>query len=121
MMRIARYVVAAVLLVIAALQINDPDPLFWLFLYGGAAVMIALAAHGRSSPLGAGVMIGAAIAALLLTLPGFVEYFRHPGADIVQDMSPDRPWIESTREFLGALLTLVALALLARGRAAQKS
>ncbi len=118
---ILRYVVVALLLITAALQFNDPDPLFWLFLYVGAAVVIGLAAHGRSSPFTTGLMIGAAGAALLLTLPGFVEYFGHAGADIVRDMSPDRPWIESAREFLGALLTLIALVFLARGRAPQKS
>jgi hypothetical protein len=44
--RVAAGVMAALFLVSAAVQWNDPDPVYWIAVYGAAAVLAARAAQG---------------------------------------------------------------------------
>jgi hypothetical protein len=46
-LRIAAGVMTALFLVSAAVQWNDPDPLYWIAIYGAAAILAARAAQGQ--------------------------------------------------------------------------
>lgn len=95
----------------ASVQLNDPDPVFWVGLYGLCAVVPALAIFGRHYPPLNWACIAYCGVALALSISGAVEYLHHASEEsLVQDMSPDKPYIEITREFLG---TLIALAIVA--------
>lgn len=47
---------AALFVVAVGLQYNDPDPIRWMALYGGAAIATVLAFHSRSGWLLAGLV-----------------------------------------------------------------
>ena len=101
----------------AVIQFNDPDPLYWVTVYAATAWVTGAAAAGRRLAGFTLLTLGVVFAGLLMAFPGFVEFLRAEAwGALGARMSPDRPWIESAREFIGLLMASVAL-LLARGRA----
>jgi hypothetical protein len=93
------------------LQLNDPDPLVWILAYGLVAFCVA-APSGRDWSARAAWLTGGVLLTLALgALPGFVGYLLSGdfGA-IVAEMRPDRPHVESAREFLGVLIAALVLA-----------
>lgn len=95
----------------ALVQLNDPDPLFWTGLYGLCALVPTLAFFGKRYPLLNWVCLAYCGAALVLSVSGAFEYLQHAGDEsLIQDMSPEKPYIEVAREFLG---TLIALSIVA--------
>lgn len=98
----------------ALVQYNDPDPLLWMLFYGCLALLAGGAAFGRHS-LPFALLVGvAALAGMVLTAPGFIEYLTTPDAGpLTQDMSAARPYVEASREFLGLLVGLLVAAFYA--------
>jgi hypothetical protein len=106
----------ALLAYFAWLQLNDPDPVFWVCLYSLAA--LAPLMHFLNKPTHAirkyilGIAAGFCLAGVVLVLEGAAGYLDHIGEEsLIQDMSPDKPYIEETREFLGALIALGIVAI----------
>ena len=117
--RTAAVVGATLFAVMAGIQWNDPDPLYWFSVYAAVSLVMAGAVAGYRMPRFALVVLGAVIAGLLIAAPGFVDYLRSADwASIGGRMRMDRPYIESAREFLGLLMAAAALLLLTRGRSA---
>lgn len=110
-MRILDYVIAAVFFVMAGLQYNDPDPIYWVAVYGGTGLIALSKAFGRFSEFWAALTIGAVVAGLLYAVPGVLNFFEH-GAfeELIGEMQASKPYIESTREFGGLLIALIVLA-----------
>ena len=99
-----------VLLFFAALQINDPDPLFWIGLYiiGALGPLVTLFRPYKSSIFWLGV--GYCLAGVALTLGGGLEFLPHAGEEpLMQEMSIEKPYIEQAREVIGALITLAII------------
>lgn len=113
LLKSANFIFALVLLFFAALQINDPDPLFWIGLYGIAALGPLLTLFGR--PFNSAVFwlaIGYCLAGVAQTLGGGLEFLTHAGQEpLMQDMNPEKPYIEEAREVIGSLIGLAILAL----------
>ena len=99
----------------AALQLNDPDPLYWFLVYAAVAVVAAAAVAGRRLPRFALVTLGAVIAGVLIAAPGFVDYLQSGDwSSIAEHMNDEEPYIEQGREFVGLLIAAAALLLLIR-------
>ena len=97
----------------AALQLNDPDPLYWFLVYAAVAVVAAAAVVGRRLPRFALVTLGAVIAGVLIAAPGFVDYLQSGDwGSIAEHMNDEAPYIEQGREFVGLLIAAAALLLL---------
>ncbi|MEM1211402.1 MAG: transmembrane 220 family protein [Planctomycetota bacterium] len=108
--KISHGLVAAFLLAMAGIQLNDPDPLFWGVVYGAAAVMPIARLAGHRLPVGWGIAAGLAVAGLAVSLPGLIDFIRFGDYALVGgSMSGERPHIELAREFLGALIGLLCL------------
>lgn len=109
-LNILRYGLAALIAAFALLQFNDPDPLVWVAVYGLVAVCIVLPSghsFGRRLSWLAGGML---LILGLETLQGVIDYARSGAPDsIFGEMSPDRPWVEPAREFLGIVIAGAAL------------
>jgi hypothetical protein len=94
----------------AALQYNDPDPLRWALVYGGAGVA-CLAWRGWQR----GWLLAGAVALVALTwtaafLPGLGRLsFGH----LFESMKAETPEIEEARELLGLLIVAVWTGVLA--------
>lgn len=102
---------ALLLLVFAYLQLNDPDPWVWISFYlMCAAVPLSLLFNLYDRRI---LWIAAGLCLLHLgtAAPGAFEYLAHHlgHESIIQDMSPERPYIEETREWIGAAIALALI------------
>jgi hypothetical protein len=99
----------------AVLQLNDPDPVRWVAIYGGAALACAATALApRVWPLAAAAAVVAAAwsATLLLGLERLATW-----AELTTDQPMHGGPVEESREGLGLLLAaLWCLGVLALGR-----
>jgi hypothetical protein len=107
-MKLTYWILAAIFVLFAAAQANDPDPFLWILLYGGVAALFAAAALDRLFRPAAWLwLIGAVLWAGYLA-PHFVEWINMGMPSIVETMKAEKPWIEFTREFLGLSITAAA-------------
>ena len=110
MHRVLHAIVAVVFLMMAAIQLNDPDPAYWMAVYAAvAAVPLARVLHRRlpSVSLIAGGMV---LAGLIIAVPGFVDFLVSRDFTSINDkMTPDKPYVESAREFIGLLIAAICL------------
>lgn len=107
---VVRYALAAVFVVFALIQLNDPDPALWVVAYVLVALAIAAppasAATTRLAWLAGGVLLALGLAAA----PGFLALVTGGElSSLAAEMSPDRPNVEPAREFLGAVIAGGAL------------
>ena len=109
-MRLIDAGIAVLLLVFAFVQLNDPDPAYWVLVYAGTGAVFLAAVVGRYSYFVASALVGAVLAGMAIALPGFFDYFRSQDASsLVGAMLPEKPWVEPAREFLGLGINLALL------------
>ncbi len=99
---------AAVFLLSAYMQYNDPDPIAWIAIYGYGALVCTLAFFKKDNRIWhyAGIVFFLSYAIYLFFAPdGAYSWFTlHSAENIAGAMSNNKPWIESTREFFGLLI-----------------
>lgn len=96
----------------AALQVNDPDPIIWILIYGAMAVVSVMGIfdfYNRKLMIGLAVLF---IVYMIILFPGVSEWFRQEDKSVLFDdvMKMEYPYIEESREFLGLLICLIVLA-----------
>lgn len=103
-MKIFNLFLAALFVVFAAVQFNDPDPWGWAAMYFFVAGICAFAAFGRYHRWGllGGLAIVLIWAATLA--PDFIHWTQMGAPTITGQMKATEPHIELTREFLGLLI-----------------
>ena len=97
----------------AFLQLNDPDPTYWVVTY----VLTGVCAQG---PRLAHLLVptvwattGLVLAGLLQSLPGFIQFVSlGDWSSLTGAMSKTQPQIEFAREFLGLLFCVMCLVIL---------
>ncbi len=110
-MRIMNYLFAGAFFVMAGLQFNDPDPIYWVAVYGGTALIALGKGLGRYSEFWAAIAIGGVVAGLIYAVPGVLNFIDFGSLDeLTGKMSASKPYIESTREFAGLMIALIVLA-----------
>jgi amino acid transporter len=110
-MRIVNFVLAVMFLAFAFLQVNDPDPLLWILIYGIVAVICILAAFEIYS-----MKFLIAVAVLLvgfsfIYIPGVIDWLATENkSDLFsEEMKESHPYIEESREFLGLMICVAVL------------
>jgi hypothetical protein len=106
--KIVVILIAVLFLLFAAFQYNDPDSFSWIFLYSYVAIMAIMAAFGRYNY---GLLVpGIAIFGLyfIYLLPSVYEWATSD-ASLITGMSPDRMYVERSREAFGLLMGLAGL------------
>jgi len=102
-------------LLVAALQFNDPDPVYWIAIYTATAVVAASKGLGRLNRFWTAIVIGGVVAGMLLTVSGFIAFVQSGDfGSIVGEMLASKPYVEESREFLGLALALAALIWISR-------
>lgn len=102
--KIVNFFLAALFLMFAIVQFNDPDPFLWVALYVFVALQCALAAWGKYYRK---ILLGGLLLCLiwLMTLmPAFIAWINQGMPSIVESMKAEAPHIELAREFLGLVL-----------------
>lgn len=103
-------ILACLMSIAAAVQLNDPDPLYWTVVYASTTAIIAGRAFDNFSKFWAAVVIGGVVAGMLIAFGGFVTYVQSGDAGaIFGAMLSSKPYVEESREFLGLAIALTAL------------
>ena len=116
MLKLAHWLAVAVLVSFAWLQLNDPDPMFWVALYLVSALAPLMYVldwpRGRARAYALGLAVGFCLAGLLLVVEGAGVYLDHVYEEpLMQKMNPAKPYIEEARELLGTLIALCFVGL----------
>jgi hypothetical protein len=112
-MRIVNFILAAMFLIFAFVQINDPDPVIWILIYGAMAVFCIMAIF-EFYP---GKILAGLLALLILYsfvyIPGVMEWIKQDNKALLFDdvAKMQYPYIEQAREFLGLLICVGVLTL----------
>lgn len=105
-MKIRNYLIAGLFFLFALVQLNDPDPYFWVALYAYVG-MVAIIRNFR--PMRKVILLGGMAVCLIelfLILPEFLNWIELGMPTITGSMKAEAPHIEFTREFLGLLICL---------------
>ena len=115
MHRVFHAIVALVFVMMAAIQLNDPDPAYWVAVYVAIAAVPLARVLRRRLPNVALLAGGMVLAGLLIAMPGFVDFLVSGDyASINDKMTPEKPYVESAREFIGLLMAAICLIAYAR-------
>ena len=110
-MKILNLLLAVLFVVFAFLQINDPDPVLWILIYGSMAVMCILAAFQYYyKPVILGLLILLAGYSIVY-LDGVREWLRSEDKSMLFDdlAKMQYLYIEESREFLGLVICILVL------------
>jgi Transmembrane family 220, helix len=110
-MRIVNFLFAAMFLLFAFVQLNDPDPVIWILIYGAMAVLSVMAIfefYPRKILIGLLVLF---LAYSLVYIPGVLEWLRQDNkSDLFDDVAKmQHLYIEEAREFLGLIICVTIL------------
>jgi Transmembrane family 220, helix len=125
-MRILNSILALMFMAFAFVQVNDPDPILWILIYGVMAITSVMAIFEYFIPaLMYALALGYAVY-LVILFPGMMDWYNSPDRSLLFDdiAKMQYTYIEEAREFLGLAICLVVLAfyiLRARQAAAKKS
>jgi hypothetical protein len=103
---------ALMFMAFAALQVNDPDPVLWILIYGVMAVVSVMGIfdyYNRKLLIGLAVLFSVY---MIILFPGVSVWFQQDDKSVLFDdvLKMEYPYIEESREFLGLLICQVVLA-----------
>ena len=112
-MKVVNLLLALMFVVFSYLQLNDPDPVVWILIYGSMAAICVLAAFNIRPRIVMLLMLLIFIGYSFVYIDGLQEWFRQPDRSVLFDdvMKMQYPYIEESREFLGLMICVVILAL----------
>lgn len=112
-MKVLNLLLAVLFLLFAFVQINDPDPVLWIFIYGLMAVACILAAFGQYYPRIISVLLILYLAYSFFYIPGVIEWLGSEDKSMLFDdlAKMQYPYIEEAREFLGLFICMIVLVM----------
>jgi hypothetical protein len=110
-MKIVNLILAVMFLVFAFVQINDPDPVLWILIYGAMAVICILAAFKLYSKIALIILMVGYFVYALVFLPGVQEWLaQHDQSMLFDDIAKmQHLYVEESREFLGLMICIIVL------------
>ena len=102
-------IIAAVYILCAAVQYNDPDFYIWIPLYIVPAVVAISYDRGRRDTMLILILCGLYIVSMLLYIPDVISWISDGVPTITGSMQAESPFIEFIREFFGLGLCLMGL------------
>jgi hypothetical protein len=124
-MRILNSILALMFMAFAFVQVNDPDPILWILIYGVMAIVSVMAIFEYFIPaLMYALALGFTVY-LVILFPGMMDWYNSPDRSLLFDdiAKMQYTYIEEAREFLGLAICLVVLVfyILRAHQAAKKS
>jgi hypothetical protein len=110
-MKITNLILAVMFMLFAFVQINDPDPIVWIVIYGAMAVTCIMAAFRYYVKPLLWFLLAAFLVYLVILWPGFREWLGQEDKGVLFDegMKMQFPYIEESREFLGLLICIIVI------------
>lgn len=103
-MKVINWGLSFLFFVFALFQINDPDPLKWIILYGGVAAVSMMAAFGKYNRYLLLAGLSVCQIWLITLIPDIVDWVKQGMPSIVGSMKAETPYIELAREFFGVVV-----------------
>jgi hypothetical protein len=98
----------------AVIQLNDPDPAYWVVVYVLVAAIPLARIFGHRLPTVLILASGMVLSGMLIAGPGTLDYL---ASGDYSSMLDEKPYVESAREFVGLLTAAICLmAYAGRGR-----
>lgn len=110
-MKITNLVLAVMFLLFAFVQVNDPDPLLWIVIYGVMAAVCVMAAFRYYLKPLLWILLAGFIVYMVILIPGMQEWMAQPEKSVLFDegMKMQHLYIEESREFLGLLICVIVV------------
>ena len=108
-MKIFNGILTLLFILCAAVQFNDPDPYYWIAIYGTVAVISGFAVVGKYVKNVILTVIVICIIWMFTLIPGVIDWIEKGMPSIIGSMKAESPHIEYLREFLGLFIALLAL------------
>jgi hypothetical protein len=97
----------------AFLQLNDPDPAYWVVTYALTGVCAQGPRLAKLLRPAVWATTGLVLVGLLQSLPGFIQFISSGDWYLLTGtMSKSQPQIEFAREFIGLLFCLMCLVIM---------
>lgn len=114
-MKIVNFILAVMFLVFAFVQINDPDPILWILIYGAMAAVCIMAIFEYYIPVLMAVLAAGYLIYCIVLWPGISVWLASDDKAMLFDdiAKMQNLYIEESREFLGLVICLLALAFYA--------
>ena len=110
-MKIVNLILTVMFLVFSFVQVNDPDPLLWIFFYGAMAIVCVLAAFKIYSRIALLILLLIFAGYSIILIPGVMEWLAQDDLSGLFDnvAKMQHPYIEEAREFLGLLICVIVV------------
>lgn len=113
--KIINIVLFVLFFVFAALQLNDPDPFLWVFVYLFTGILFLISNYKMIPKVVLWVIFTALIIFAFFYIPSFLDWLQIDNKEeIFGEMVYEKPYLEGTREFLGLLIAAFAVFYLIR-------
>lgn len=112
-LKYVHWFLALMFFLFAVVQLNDPDPLIWLIVYGSMMVVSLMASFNRYPTKIMIVMSGGFLIMSVVYFDGFKEWLGSSDLSLLFEewAKMQFAYIEEAREFLGLLVCLLVLLL----------
>jgi hypothetical protein len=110
-MKVIAIISGIIFLLFTIVQFNDPDPLYWIFIYLLTSGFSLAVFFNRFYPRLMLLTIGMYLNAAFGLWAGVAEWFRSPDRSLLFDdiAKMQHIYIEEAREFLGLMIALAAM------------
>jgi hypothetical protein len=110
-MKVTNLLLALMFMLFAFVQINDPDPLLWIAIYGAMAAICVMAAFRYYIKPSLWILLACFVVYMVILWPGLREWLQQDDLGVLFDegMKMQFPYIEESREFLGLLICVIVL------------
>jgi hypothetical protein len=110
-MRIVNFLLAIMFLVFAFVQVNDPDPVIWILIYGIMAVFSIMAIFEFYPKKFLIAVLVLYVLYSFVYIPGVAEWLRQGNKAALFDnvAKMENLYIEESREYLGLLICVIVL------------
>ncbi|MEM1138025.1 MAG: transmembrane 220 family protein [Bacteroidota bacterium] len=107
-MKVVNAILTVLFIVFALVQLNDPDPLVWVIVYGFVAGVSAFAFMGKYNKIVLGVGMAVTLIWAITLSPGVYDWFaNHQADEIFESMAPNKIFIETARECFGLIIAFL--------------
>lgn len=112
-MKVLNLILAALFIVFAFVQVNDPDPVLWILIYGLVACACVLAAFRYIVPRIWFVLMLILFAYSFVFIEGVGQWLQSDEKYLLFDeiAKMQYAWVEETREYLGLLICVLVLGM----------
>ena len=110
-MRIVNFLLAIMFLVFAFVQVNDPDPVIWILIYGIMAVFSIMAIFEFYPKKFLIAVLVLYVLYSFVYIPGVAEWLRQGNKAALFDnvAKMENLYIEESREYLGLFICVIVL------------